>query len=783
MMGALFLKELSLWTWLWQSTLFVVIGLAGSFLLRHRPARACQGLFLAMIGAFALPLMSATVAHLGLGVLAPKPIAHEPEITYQVFTMDYEAPAALFPPDVQINMEPADIQAVVPPEKPVVVKAAPQSISPPWHSILLYGWMIAAFLLLGRLFVAFVSGICLLRRAKSRGCERVQRAANSARARLGIMKDLRIQSGKNVRSPMIWCWTRPPVLLVPSDLDDNVDWVDVICHELAHWRRRDHLIGLMAELAVCILPWNPFLWWAKKRVVRLSEQACDDWVLAGGRAGADYAQSLLNLSPKVQMAFLPTMIGKEKPMKERIYRIVKEKSRDPRIGIRWVLAMTLITAALTVGVAFAQRRPERFEPPDHERQELLEHRARLEDRAQELEREIARVKDKLVGLEESGKGEGEEAHALRAELREMSEKMARIERELHGFEVERRESETRQPWEGREQRHEILRRLEELGRATALELERLEEQQPGRSEESHALHRRMWELNEQMREVRRALRRQLQEPVRRRPETEDLDRPEIDRRMQELVRHLEELKMNARDKEQALHELEEQEKGETEDAHVVRRKLEEIRERMQGVKEELGNIEREKMKIREDRGRFERRPSPEAMIREREELEEKIHMIELELRELGGEHPERVEMLERQLHEIRRRIEQIDREPDRFERPQPHAEEFHVRREHLQARLREVEHVLHELNEQGKGEGEEAHNLGRELRALQEQLEATERELQDARREEPRERERGDLEREVQELRMQVNNVNEQMGELRELLMRLLEESGRREQR
>lgn len=784
MIRALFLEELSLWTWLWQSTLFVVIGLAGSFLLRRRPGRACQGLFLAMTAAVLVPVMSVLVGHFGLGLFAPEPVTHEPDISYQVFTMNYDVSPVVPPADVQLDIEPAEIQTDEVSFEPTPVKAAPQRIDIPWRLVLLYGWMIAALILLGRLCVAFVGGIYLLRRTKSHCCERIQRAANSARARLGITKDLRIRCGKEVHSPMIWCWSRRLVLLVPVDLDDSVNWVDVICHELAHWRRRDHLIGLVAELVVCSLPWNPFLWWAKRRMVRLSEQACDDWVLAGGQAGVDYAQSLLNLSPKGQMAFLPTMIGKEKPMKERIYRIVKEKSGDPRIGIRWVLAMTLIAAALTVGVAFAQRRPERFEPPDHERQELLEHRARLEDRAQGLEREIARVKDKLVDLEESGKGEGEEAHALRAELREMRENMAVLKRELRGFEVERRERETRPPWEGREQRHEILRRLEELGHETAKELEKLGAQQPGRSEEAHALHRRMWELNEQMREVRRTLSRQLQDPDRRRAELEDRERPEIDRRMQELVRHLEELKMNARDKERVLHELEEQEKGETEDAHVIRRKLEEIHERMHAVEKELVEVERERA-MREDSGRLERVPVPEAMMHEREELGEKARLIELELRELGDEHPERAEKLEKDLHEIHKRIEQMDHfEGQRRHIEDPrrlHIEELNVRREHLQARMQEMEHVLAELNEQGKGESEKAHNLGRELRALHEQLDATERELDNVHREGPQEPERDDLEREVQDLRRQVNSVNEQMGELRELLTRLLDEKNRRE--
>ena len=217
--------------------------------------------------------------------------------------------------------------------------------------------MIATLVLLGRLLVAFVSGVCLLRRAQSRGCEQIQRAADFARARLGITKGLQVRSSKDVRSPVIWCWRPTPVLLVPGDLDYGVDWEGVICHELAHWRRWDHISGLIAELIVCILSWNPLLWWSKKRLVRLSEQACDDWVLAGGRPCEDYAQSLLNFKPQKQVAFVPAVVHSRKGLAGRVRRILKDNCGNPRVGVGWALAVNVVAVCLMGGVAFAQTRP------------------------------------------------------------------------------------------------------------------------------------------------------------------------------------------------------------------------------------------------------------------------------------------------------------------------------------------------------------------------------------------------------------------------------------------
>ena len=38
-------------------------------------------------------------------------------------------------------------------------------------------------------------------------------------------------------------------------------------------------------------------------MVRLSEQACNDWVIVGGQPCEDYAQSLLDFKPQKKVAF------------------------------------------------------------------------------------------------------------------------------------------------------------------------------------------------------------------------------------------------------------------------------------------------------------------------------------------------------------------------------------------------------------------------------------------------------------------------------------------------
>jgi len=350
MIRELFLEDLSLWSCVWQSTLFVVIGLIGSYLLRRRPARASQVLFLAMLAAVVVPTISVLVKHYELGVFVEDPIELQFETRDISSALPPETSMVLSAPEIlnKGTMEATDLS---------LVESDTSGANMPWRTIALYGWMIATIILLGRLFAAFVNGVHLLRRAQSQVCEHILQAADIAKEKFRISDTLRILSSKDIQSPVIWCWSSSPVLMVPDDLDRRVDWVGVFCHELAHWKRRDHVSGLIVELIVCLLPWNPLLWWSKKRMIRLSEQACDDWVIAGGRPCEDYAQSLLNFKPQKQAAFVPAVVHSKKGLAGRIRRILKDGCSNPRTGLLWAITVCIVAGCIAVTFAFAQTRP------------------------------------------------------------------------------------------------------------------------------------------------------------------------------------------------------------------------------------------------------------------------------------------------------------------------------------------------------------------------------------------------------------------------------------------
>ncbi|MHC4214862.1 MAG: M56 family metallopeptidase, partial [Planctomycetota bacterium] len=345
-----------LWSCVWQSTVCILVGLVLSFALRRWPARAHRVLFLAIVAAVVVPLMSAGVKRFGWGLLKPKPVVVVQEEFVQATVIEpvnYELTRPIVFEDTGSYEKPVEVYD----EAEAVVVQEPQVI--PWRQLLLWAWITASVFLIVRLVVSIVFGVRLLARGVPLECAEIERALGIAKRKLGIEKNVLIYCSEKVRSPVIWCWRREPVLLLPmaAGREGAIDWVSVFCHELGHWKRWDHVSGLLAEIVVCVFPWNPLFWWAKRRLVGLSEQACDDWVVSCCQESTDYADSLLGMASQRQMAFAPAVVSSKKGLGSRIRRILEDRCGNPRAGVRWALAVSLVAVVGASVLAFAQTRP------------------------------------------------------------------------------------------------------------------------------------------------------------------------------------------------------------------------------------------------------------------------------------------------------------------------------------------------------------------------------------------------------------------------------------------
>jgi hypothetical protein len=196
MTSAIFSADFSLWMCVWQSTLFVVTGLAASFILRHRSSRAHQVLLLSMMAALMVPPASALVKHYELGVFAAKPQAIESQGERWVFADDHEATGAVAAEDVERESAPAG-------EVTSSTVSVSRAAKFPWRFVALCGWLAASLILAVRLLVSFILGVRLLGWALPLDCEIIEQAVNVAKVKLGISRDIQVRSSPRIWSPVI----------------------------------------------------------------------------------------------------------------------------------------------------------------------------------------------------------------------------------------------------------------------------------------------------------------------------------------------------------------------------------------------------------------------------------------------------------------------------------------------------------------------------------------------------------------------------------------------------
>jgi len=303
----------------WQTTLFLALGCLGAHLLSRRPARAHWFLTLCLVAAIATPLASALVRQLDLGW--------------------FEGAAA----------------------SPAAASASAAELSDPilasrWttEARLALAWSLASGLLLVRLMWVAHRSRRWLRRIE--GSSRAADAApvRTAAQKLGVRGLPRVRITPAVDTPAIWCWSRTPLVLLPEqDLAPSTQ-VRVLCHELAHWKRRDHWFDLFSSLFVAALPWHPLAWLTRRKLALLSERACDRWVLATGETPVDYAETLLDLVPQRIPARVLCAVSKESGLVSRVRDILHADPAPPRIGRRAALAASLWIGLGATALAFAQ---------------------------------------------------------------------------------------------------------------------------------------------------------------------------------------------------------------------------------------------------------------------------------------------------------------------------------------------------------------------------------------------------------------------------------------------
>jgi len=317
-------------------------------------------------------------------------------------------------------------------------------------------WLLGSAIVLGWSLVRIVRFDRLLRVTSEPAPSELQQVADDLSHRLGLATTPTILTTSARLSPMAW-WIGGSVrVVVPAALLQETDgrqvrWI--VAHELAHVRRRDHMVRWLEWAACVALWWNPVAWWARRSLRVNEEICCDALVLDTLRPDPRrYANSLLTVveflsTPTFRPPVLASAMTGRGSLERRFTMIISSKPRSPKP--RWWRAAALLCALviLPLGVSQAEEDPdwdairqrieEAVERGDLTREQADAKYERMRagkrsDRAEKPDWEA--IKKRIEGAVERGEMTREEADAKYAAIkREMAGRRAKKDVDWEGI--------------------------------------------------------------------------------------------------------------------------------------------------------------------------------------------------------------------------------------------------------------------------------------------------------------------------------------------------------------
>ena len=183
-----------------------------------------------------------------------------------------------------------------------------------------------------------------------------------AASEIGLKSVPRVVMVRQRVSPMIVCGPRPRLVL-PVKLWSQLDRMSrhaVLCHELAHLKRRDHWVSWIEWIIGVVYWWNPLVWWIRQKLHEEAELCCDQWVTwLLPRERRTYAVALLKAKEYVSRnsSVAPAMsMGATTQTTRRLVRRIKmvmTGTAKPKLSIvGTAFACTLVLLAWMAGPAW-----------------------------------------------------------------------------------------------------------------------------------------------------------------------------------------------------------------------------------------------------------------------------------------------------------------------------------------------------------------------------------------------------------------------------------------------
>ena len=307
---------------------FVICAVAGLliFCLRRKSA-AVRGFVwgMAIVACLIVPLFSFFLPKWEVNVLPEMPIRSE---TYRSANNAQPSTTPVSIAPIQSPSETVSPVTLTPPQpKPVTIDST-EHTKMHWTNWVAFAWVGIGLLLLARLIVGIGAVWYISARSKD---------FSSSIKQLGPdwNRQVSVRLSDRITVPMMWGFSRPMILLpIEADGWQTERLRAVLLHELAHIKRRDWMMQMMAQVVCAVYWFNPFVWFAARWMRIEAEQACDDQVLNAGYQPTDYAQHLLDIVRNVKVASFASRaavaIARSSKIEERLRTVLAENlNRHP----------------------------------------------------------------------------------------------------------------------------------------------------------------------------------------------------------------------------------------------------------------------------------------------------------------------------------------------------------------------------------------------------------------------------------------------------------------------
>jgi cell division protein FtsI (penicillin-binding protein 3) len=209
-------------------------------------------------------------------------------------------------------------------------------------------WALGALLLVARLGRSLARVRAIARRASP--APRWDPARRRIEASTGVRLDVRETS--ELDAPAV-CGVLAPVVLVPRAAErwDEQRRHHVLLHEVAHVRRRDGLVQVVADLAVALHWFDPLAWLCARRLRVERELAADDAALEHGARPSRYAEDLLAVSGARPAPAAAMGMGEPARLVARVVAVLAKGRKRAPLGSLQTAAVVLAASSGALALA------------------------------------------------------------------------------------------------------------------------------------------------------------------------------------------------------------------------------------------------------------------------------------------------------------------------------------------------------------------------------------------------------------------------------------------------